>query len=363
MGSPLLQVAWDACLLEPVRDRAAEQNLKREVGSAPAWSRYFWTCPWFTKAVIRLPYDFGLLVHLDFETADLVSLVVSQENSCRYCYASARAMLRLMGLSEERMQALEKRLVVPELEPRAAAAVKFARRMARANPLAGAPDRAALQQAGFNADEIRELAFVVANTAFFNRLSTIPALPPHGYEQAPDRWFVRLLRPIVARVIKGWRRRGVPTAAPAAATGMFAGLVRQYDGSPVAPVLVQTFDELWASPILTRRTKALMFATIAQGLGCPISRSEACALLTVDGLTEAQVASILAHLDSPELDGRERALLAFARDTIWYEPQQIQKRARRLHEQIGTPGFVEALGVATLANAMCRLAAVMLDGR
>jgi AhpD family alkylhydroperoxidase len=359
MGSPLQQLSWEQCLLAPERGREAEAYLKREAGSAPAWSRYFWSCPWFTKAMIRLAYDNGLLVRLDFETADLVALVVSQENSCRYCYAAARAMMRLLGMSEERMQVLEQRLALPDLDPRGAAAVKFARRMSRANPLATAADRESLRQAGFSAEEIRELAYVVASTAFMNRVSTIPALSPQSWERAPDQWFYRLLRPMVARSIKRWRRRGQPAPAASAGPGSFPDLLGVYQGSPIGPVLAGTFGDLWNSTILPRRSKALMLAVVAQGLGCSISRAEACAVLAADGWSEAKVADILSHLGGAELSADENALMSFARDTIWYEPAQIQRRARQLHERIGTARFVEALAVTSIGNAVCRLAAVM----
>src|SRR5690349_4358852 len=258
MTSPLQQLTWEQCLLQPERLRDAEAYLKREVGSAPAWSRFFWSCPWFAKAMIRMAYDNGLLVALDFETADLVGLVVSQENSCRYCYAAARAMMRLLGMSEERMQALEQRLALPDLDPRGAAAVRFGRRMSRANPLATPADLEPLRAAGFSNDEIRELAYVVASTALMNRLSTIPALSPESWERAPDQWYNRLLRPLIARMVKGWRRRGAAAAPATSPEGSFPGLLRAYSGSPIAPVLAETFADLWNSPILPRRSKALM---------------------------------------------------------------------------------------------------------
>jgi len=362
MGSPLLTVPWEECFLAPAREREAEAYLKREVGSAPAWSRYFWSAPWFAKAMIRLPYDHGLLIELDFATADLAGLVVSQENSCRYCYAAARAMMRVLGLSEARMQALEKRLALPDLDPRGAAAVRFARRMARANPLAGAADRDALRTAGFTAGEIREFAFAVAVTTFFNRLSTIPALPPKPWEGAPDGWVNRLFRPIAAAVTRRWRTRASAAPHPIARMpASFQALLRVYEGSPIGPVLAETFADLWDSPILPKRTKALMFAVIAQGLGCPLSRDEACALLLADGFQAEKIATVLSHLGGEGLADDDAALLGFARDSIWYEPQPIQKRARALHQRLGPARFVEALGVVSFGNAVCRLAAVMLE--
>ncbi|MGH8731592.1 MAG: hypothetical protein ACREVF_07740, partial [Burkholderiales bacterium] len=115
MANPLLDVSWDQCVLEPAPDRQAEAALRRETGSAPGWIRYFLSCPWLPRAAVRLGIGNKMLVHLDFATADLIALVVSQEHSCRYCYAVTRMQLRILGMSEERMQQLEQRLASGEL--------------------------------------------------------------------------------------------------------------------------------------------------------------------------------------------------------------------------------------------------------
>lgn len=358
MASPLRQLDWERCLLVPVQDREVAAYLKREAGNAPAWSRYFWGCPWLAKAMIRLAHDNGLLVELDFETADLVTLVVSQENSCRYCYAAARAMIRLLGVSEERMQALEQRLAQADLDARAAAAVSFARRMTRANPLATRADAAALGRAGFSDGEIREIAFVVASTMFMNCLSTIPALPPQPWERAPDQWRYRLLRPVIAVFVRRWQRRGRPAPPAQADPGSFPALAQAYAGSPIGPRIAETFRDLWAATFLPRRTKALMLAVIGQGLGCRVSRAEADAVLQAEGWDPAAVSTIVGHLGGGDLDHDENLLLAFARDTLWYDPVRIQRRARDLQERIGRPRFMEALAVVAVGNAVCRLAAV-----
>ena len=110
MASPLLNVSWDHCLLEPAPDRQAEAALRRETGSVPGWIRYFLSCPWLPRAAVQLSVYNKLLLHLDFPTLDLLELVVSRENACRYCYSMTRLQLRMLGMSEPRMQELEQRL-------------------------------------------------------------------------------------------------------------------------------------------------------------------------------------------------------------------------------------------------------------
>ncbi len=359
MTSPLLQVSWDQCLLEPAPDRQAEAALRRETGAAPSWIRYFLSCPWLPRAAIRLAIDNKLLMDLDFPTVDLIALVVSQEHSCRYCYAVTRMQLRVLGMSEERMLQLEQRLASGDLEPKAAAAVRFGRRMARSTPLVTPQDIEPLRAVGYSDAEIREIAFVVASIAFFNRICTIPALPPQSWEQLADRWYVRLFRPLFARTARGWRKRGEPTSFARRPEGPFAGLLLQFEGSPIGPVLASALEDLWASPILNRRCKALMFAVVGRGLGCQSSGDEIAGLLEAEGLTPADAEQTLAHLGGPGMSADEAALLTFARDTIWYEPIQIQRRARELQVRLSAAQFVEALGVVALANSLCRLRAAL----
>jgi AhpD family alkylhydroperoxidase len=77
-------------------------------------------------------------MHIDQSVADLLTLVVSQENSCRFCYAAQRALLWGLGMSEDRIQRVQQELSV-SLAPRTAAAIAFGRSQSRAGP-AGAWD-------------------------------------------------------------------------------------------------------------------------------------------------------------------------------------------------------------------------------
>jgi AhpD family alkylhydroperoxidase len=361
MASPLMQLPWDACLLQPVHDRRIESFLKREAGSAPGWSRYFWSAPWFAKAAVRMGFESRTLVDLDFDLAHLVALAVSRENSCRYCYAVARAMLRMLGMNEAQMQDLERRLSDNELDPRVMAAIRFARVVNRGNPLDGRAERETLLRAGFSTGEIRELAFVVISMGLYNRLSTIAALPPEPWENAPDHWAVQLCRPLIGGVIRRFIKPGKAEQTAPPPSPLAPALIGAYHGSPIARVLAESLHDLWAADRLTKREKLLMLATIARGIECEACRENVDGLASHTGVDPATLRAVVVHLDDPELDPRERALMQFARESLWYEPQPLQRRARVLLDLLGAEPFVEVVAVVTIANALARLIAAMAD--
>ena len=361
MANALQHVAWEPCLIEPRHDAALEAYARRKLGVPQPAIRYFVDCPWLARALVDLHWEFGLLMHLDLHLADLLSLVVSQENSCRYCYAAVRAMLRIQGMSETRIQRIESDLTRAALGSRPAAAMAFARSQSRTGPAAAAEANQALREAGFGADELMEIAFVTAANDFMNRASTIPAVPSRRVERLPEQLHIRLLRPLISRIMERRRSPGRATPLPPVSAHPYAGLVKAYAGSPIATTLGRTLQEMWVSPILTRRCKLLIFAVVARGLGCETCAVEFGEALREEGLTAPVLAQVLTHLDAPELDPVERLLVPFARETIWYEPAPLQRRARALRDRLSGPQFLEAIGVAALANGLCRMGAMVMD--
>jgi AhpD family alkylhydroperoxidase len=337
-----------------------ESYARRKIGMPPPSLRYFTPVSWLARAVVDLHPEFGLLIHLDQRLADILTLVVSQENSCRFCYAATRMMLRAQGMSEARIQRLEETLSGPEA-PRTTAAIAFGRTQSRVGPAGAREARNALRAAGFGDDEMKEIAFVVASTDFFNRLHTIPAIPARTLERMPDLLPVRLLRPLINYFLERSRFRG--RAAPLERTPSYpyARLVGVYAGSPIASALGRTIEEMWASSLLTRRCKLLMLAVVARGLGCDVCALEIGEALRREGLSEQALAQILAHLDAPDLDAIEQLLVRFARETIWFEPAAVQRRARALRDRLPGPQLLEAIGVASLANGLCRMGAMVMD--
>ena len=208
---------------------------------------------------------------------------------------------------------------------------------------------------------MKEIAFTAALTDFNNRAHTIPAIPAVPIESMPDRLYVRLLRPLLGLIVKRHRYRGRPTVLEPVPPYAYGRLVETYAGSPIGALLARTLAEMWASPHLTRRCKLLMLAVVARGLGCEVCAPEVSEALRREGLKESTLAQVLTHLDAPQLDEIERLLVPFARETIWYEPAPLQRRARMLRDHLSDPQLLEAIGVASLANGLCRLGAAVMD--
>lgn len=206
-----------------------------------------------------------------------------------------------------------------------------------------------------------EIAYAAATTDFSNRAHTIAAIPSRPLERLPDQLHARLLRPLIGRILRRHTVRGVATPLHREPSPPYARLVKAYAGSPIAPALAHVLDGMWASPHLTRRCKLLMLAVVARGLGCEACAPEIVEALRAEGVEEDTVTQVLTHLDAPELDPVERLMMPFARETIWFEPAPIQRRARALRDHLSAAQVLEGIGVAALANGLCRLGATVLD--
>ncbi len=357
MSAPLdlREIEWARRpLVEPTPDAEIERWARQS--GAPSFYplRYFTRCPWLARSLTRL--STLKFAHLDPEFAEMPVLVVSRDNSCRYCYARARFSLRAMGMSKKRIESLEADLVTAELEPRSRLGLQFARHLSRSNPPPSAADVKALREAGFSREELLELAFVTAQYVIINRVVTFVALPLRAFERIDQGWVLRLMRPMVRRVRRGYHLRVPPVfLSTEEKSGPFALVVNGFDGLPAGRTLRQILDEAWASPILTKRAKALAFAVVARGLGAQRVEREAFDRLAAEGFDRSAAEEVLAHLASPALDRVESALLPFVRETLWYEPARLQRLARELRDTLSDEECLETIGIASFANAVCRL--------
>jgi AhpD family alkylhydroperoxidase len=355
-------VPWGECLLEERRDPEVERRIRQTTGArVTGLLRYFMAAPWVVESMVTLNSRILTRVYLDHDLADLAGLVVSQDNSCRYCYAAQRSLLRMLGYSEDRIVRLEQDLSLGGLRDAEVTAAEYARSISRASPLIVPADAEPLRRAGFEDGAIRELVSNAALNVFFNRISTMAALPPETFEELPDRWWARWFRPILAPFAALIRHRGKPeTLSPELRTGPFTATVVALDGLPIARELRTILDAMVASTILPLRCRALMFAVVARALGCERALDESLRLASRDGTSEDRARSLVDHLAGPELTREEAILVPFARETVWYESPRLQERARAVAEQLTPAQFVEATFVLALANAVCRLDAALL---
>jgi len=262
--------------------------------------------------------------------------------------------MRILGYSDRVISQIERETQLAELDAKDQAFIRFCRNLARSNPRPAHAERAEMIRLGFSPTAITEAAFMIVVHCFNNRVATFLACPPVVmYERLGRSFLGRLLRPMLATA----NRRSVPVPSDyKLATGApFAEITNALSGLPAAYLLHEALTGAFDSPVLSRRVKALMFGVVARMLECRFCLPQSLRLLQAEGFEAAEAEAALAALSSPGLDPKEAAILSWVRETVRYNPSQIQKQTRILSEAIGTDAMLEAVGVAALANATVRL--------
>jgi alkylhydroperoxidase family enzyme len=266
--------------------------------------------------------------------------------------------MRILGYPERVIGQIEREIQLAELDEKDQAFIRFCRNLARSNPRPARAQRDELIRLGFTPLQIKEAAFLIANQCFQNRVASFLAFPPEvTYERLGRSIVGRLLRPLLATANR--RSRPFPTDFVPREGAPFSRLVGALAGLPAAYLLDRTLNGAFDSPVLSRRVKALMFAVVARMLECGFCQPESRKLLQAEGFTVDEADACLATLSSPKLDPSESAILGWVRETVRYQPGDIQKRTRALSEAVGAQATIEAVGVAALANATVRVAMLL----
>ena len=138
--------------------------------------------------------------------------------------------------------------------------------------------------------------------------------------------------------------------------GPYHQLLEHLGDSDVAQVIIEAVRGVFEKSKLPHRTSLLMFATVARTLSCDICESVASALLQADGLTARSIDDILTHLAGEELNEIEAALIPWTRETVGYQTHIMQQSTRKLSARIGPECTLEAIGVASVAKMVVRVA-------
>ena len=77
------------------------------------------------------------------------------------------------------------------------------------------------------------------------------------------------------------------------------------------------------------------------------------------GIDEEEFNSALASLSFPRLNTYEAKIFAWTRETVHFETGDMQRKIRVLAEELEDKILLEAIGVASLANTVVRLAVLL----
>ena len=352
MAQLLHEIEWSPPLNAPLVIPEWEKEAK-VYGGASDYTRRLAAIPWLRRTAAEwMLYPINAV---PTRLADLIFLVVAQENSCRYCYGVARAHMRILGYSDRAISQIERDMQLADLDEKDQAFIRFCRGLARSNPRPASAQREELMRLGFTEQQVAESAFLIANYCLSNRIATFIAAPPMlVYERLGRSFLGRLLRPILAQANR--KSIAMPANYMPGQNEPFAPIVQPLAGLPAAYLLHKTLTVAFESQVLSRRIKLLMFGVVARMLECSFCMPESRRLLQAEGVGEAEVDASLSALTSPKLDPKEAAILAWVRETVRYQPSQIQKRTGALADAIGLEPTLEAVGVAALANATVRIA-------
>jgi len=362
MTQLLNEIEWSEPLLAPDIDPAWEAELKRRGGNGSEVDRRIAPSPWLREACLGI--NTGRASEIPAHLFNVAALVTSQENACRYCYGANRAYLTMLGYSEAYIRRIETDAHLGELNDKERALVTFCRNLARSRPRPARAELESLVRLGYTPAAVHEIALWIALGCFYNRVTILLAVPP---EQGFEQWVVAkrlrftLMGPVM-RLLAERRRRGKrdPEAtADFLGAGPYGAVLRPLAYLPGARIMKGALDGAFASQVLTRASKALMFAIVARSLECRPSETEARRLLAAEGFSEAETDKALSTLQSPRLSGSEARLLPWVRDTVHFQTAQVQRRTRELAAAIGGPAALEAIGAAALANATVRLAMLL----
>jgi len=355
------EIEWQDPIFPAVADPAWESEVKRRTGSVGELDRRLVPSSWLREAYAAVRgYSF---VQIPQRMALIGAMVTAQENSCRYCYGGFRSYLKMMGHSEGFIDRIERDAHIAEMDEKERAFIAFCRKLARSKPRPAKAEKNELLRLGYTDLAVNEMAFSIAMGCFTNRLGVLTACPPDlAFEKFANGVMGRLVGMAIRLKNAAAARKGPhlqPSAAPGAATGPFGPVVAALEGLPAAPLLRSALDSALASPVLSREVKILLFAVVARTLDCKHCEVQSQKLLLDGGLDAAEIEKSLATLGSSRLESKESRLLAWVRDTVHYQTGPIQAQTRALAREIGEPAALEAIGVASLANATVRLAMLL----
>ena len=357
MPTLLSEIEWGEPILPLVEEREWKKQVKFELGGeSPALMLIVSPSKWLRLVCLKWPR----YVPQQFpqRLADIATLVTAQENACRYCYGVARAQLKLFGYSEKLINKIEKGLQLAELDEKELTFIQFCRNLARSSPRPPKKEREKLISLGYSEQAVAEMAFYIANHCMVNRTATFLSCPLFNKLEVVSNSIIgKLFRPFIERKIRKTFWNDIDEL-PDDISG-FPGVVQALKGLPAAALLNNAIIGALESDILSRELKVLMFAVVAKTLECPFCLTESKTMAKELGFEESEFEAAISSLTSNRLNNQEAKIFAWTRETVHFETGDIQRRIRLLAKDVDNIVLLEAIGVASLANTIVRLAVLL----
>jgi len=352
---------WTAPVVAPRASPALRRLFRRRAGLVPTVVPYISPHAWAHR-------PFLFLMRPDVQAIDRslcsqICFVVARDNACRFCYGSFRAFLRVTGYSEGELERLEQELHLRSHTGDDRNALRFAVEISQGR--LETDDRLrALVEGGCSPTAIREVAGIAVVTALANRIGTMLAVPVNTEaEHLTSQWYFDLLQPVVRTLLRGWQRIGAPPLEPLAADaidGPFAPWIRSLRGTCVGHV-VHAITRRWTEEesALSLRTKLLMLAVVARGLGGRALEERARTLLADRfGVSTDALTAAVKHLRGPAVEGPGAGLLRLARASTRYEAHSIQQMVPEHTRELSRAETIDTVATLGVCNALARLRAL-----
>ena len=356
MAQLMNEIEWGEPILPVVHIAEWEAEVKADIGFVPGMVTRVSRSVWLRKVCLtwsRVPVK-----EFPRRLADIATLVVAQENACKFCYGVAKAQMRLFGYSEKMIGDIEREMHLAEMDEKDRAFIKFCRNLSRSNPRPPKADRDELIRLGFTPKAVSEMAFLIANHCLINRVCTFLSCPLGSiFEKMDNSWMGKYFRPLVAWKI---RRMAWTDIAPLPSdTQSYPPIVQALAELPAGSLLNEAMEGAFASKVLSMELKILMFAVVARSLECSFCQTESRKMALDLGITESEFESAISTLSSPNLNEQERKILAWTRVTVHFQTGPMQRRLRTLAREVDEEVLLEAIGMASLANSIVRLAVLL----
>jgi len=356
MAELMHEIEWSSPLLPQFQIPEWEERVRSRLGGVPDIFKRVSRIEWLRETLLHWPnyrpQEFSQ------KLSHICSLVTAQENACRYCYGVARSQMKLMGYSERFIDNIERETQLAELDTKERAFVQFCRNLSRSAPRPSRADCNRLIELGFSPLAVAEMAFLIVNHCFTNRVSTFIAIPPMAnLENLSTSFIGRVFRPLIKKRLKKILWKG-PGELQGDETS-FPGVVKALRGLPAAKALYDTFTGAFEPGFISQELKVLMFAVVARSLECEFCENETKDMASQIGIDDKEFEKALVSLDSPRLQGEEKTILSWTRETIHFQTGPMQKRIKELKVQMDELKLLEAIGIAALANSTIRLAVLI----